>query len=77
MKKVLINMKSKLVLDLRRITASYLRAIATVVGGTQVFDAFGARGWSGAVTGLLVALIAPTLRAIETVAKTVDPDAGE
>lgn len=55
----------------RRILASYLRAIASTVGGTQIFNAFGARGWSGVVTALVVSLIAPTIRALEAIAATL------
>lgn len=55
----------------RRIAASYLRAIAATVGGTQLFNAFGARGWSGVATALVVALIAPTLRALEAIAASL------
>ena len=58
----------------RRILASYLRAIAAVVGGTQIFNAFGARGWSGVLTALVVALIAPTIRALEAVASALSSD---
>lgn len=58
----------------RRILASYLRAIAAVVGGTQIFNAFDARGWSGVLTSLAVALIAPTIRAIEAVATALSSD---
>lgn len=61
--------------DFRRIFASYLRAAATTVGGVQAFDAWGARGWNGVAVGLLLALIAPTIRGLESIAKTVDPDA--
>lgn len=58
----------------RRIIASYLRAIAATVGGTQIFNTFGARGWSGVLTALGITLIAPTIRALEAVATALSSD---
>jgi hypothetical protein len=64
--------KNKLAADFRRIVASYLRAVATVVGGTQIFDAFGARGWHGVFVSLGIALIAPSIRALEAIATDIE-----
>lgn len=67
-------MKDKLIADMRRIIASYLRAAVALVGSTQFLDAFGARGWNGLLVSLLISLIPATLRAVETLASDIDPD---
>lgn len=67
-------MKAKLIADLRRIAASYLRAAVALVGSTQFLDAFNARGLNGFVVSLAVALIPATIRAIESLASDIDPD---
>lgn len=61
----------------RSLVASYLRAVAATVGGVQAFDAFGGRGWNGVVTGLLLALISPSIKAVTQVADLLEKPVAE
>lgn len=65
----------KLKTDLRKIVASYVRAAVGLLSGTQIADAFNARGWGGVWTSLSVAAIPAALAALQTLAQELDPQA--
>lgn len=65
-------MIAKLKLEARRIAASYLRALAAVLGATQVLNIWDARGWIGALQSAAVAAFPAVVRAIEAVARKIE-----
>ena len=64
--------KAKLKRDAKRIAASIIRAEIAFVGGINLTNAFGARGWHGTAIGALLALAPGVLRSLESLATKLE-----
>lgn len=64
--------KARLLKMVRVMVASYIRALVTLVGATQGFNVFDARGWHGVWQGAVVALVPPVLVFLGATANLLD-----
>ena len=65
----------KLQANFKKLVASYLRAAVTIVGATQGFNLFDARGWPQVFQSLAVAAVPPLLLFLQSLADTLDDNA--
>lgn len=65
-------MINRLTVSARHMLASYIRAAVAIVGATQGFNVFDARGWAGLAQSLAVAAGPPLLVFLVALADALD-----